>query len=489
MPMLQGTEKKQVIDAIAALGRRVTPADVATRTGLPILVVQQKLNEVAAETGGHLQVATAGDVAYKFKPGFSQAYIARGIKRTMLEIGEKVWKVLFYLIRISFGIMLILSLLIVIAAIVVLVTMMMRGGRRNGDDDSFSFGFGGLLGGGGGRGGGGGFNLSFFDLMVIRDLLMWNTYYYRPPVRYEYNKPTVRTRKQSNFLLNCFSFLFGDGDPNEGLDEKRWQLIAQVIKRNNNVLTAEQLAPYTGKDPKNEDSVLPVLVRFNGRPEVTESGNIIYVFESMQSTAADQYHNPEPYLREFPWKFTDLPHSELSPVYIVAALNFCGAWALFSWVHRTNSILSFPLIYGTLFVLIPGIRVVFNHYRNKMIEERNMRRYRYSQMLDNPTPELGAKLKEAVSYRVRDRKIGQKDLVYTTEKDALDQKDDLDAQFETLEGQQKKAIGTNKTNDSPDIGDDDDDSEDDGRIISTDVNAGNVIDIRKKLQRDFDASP
>ncbi len=45
-------EKKTVIKAINELGRKVSVADVATKTGLPVLVVASDLNEVAAETKG-----------------------------------------------------------------------------------------------------------------------------------------------------------------------------------------------------------------------------------------------------------------------------------------------------------------------------------------------------------------------------------------------------------------------------------------------------
>lgn len=113
----QTVEKKQVIDAIGELGRRVTPADVALKTGLPVLVVTQTMNAVAAETGGHLQVSSAGDVVYAFSPGFSNTYLTRGVMRFFEVATAKLGHVLFYLLKISFGIMLILSLLMVIVTV------------------------------------------------------------------------------------------------------------------------------------------------------------------------------------------------------------------------------------------------------------------------------------------------------------------------------------------------------------------------------------
>ena len=114
-------EKEIVLKAVDSLGRRVTVADVATKTGLPVMVVQEELNKVAAETGGHMEVANSGDVAYKFNPGFQTAYAAKGIARTFQVFGKKFFNLAFFLLRISFGIMLILSVLIVAAIFISII--------------------------------------------------------------------------------------------------------------------------------------------------------------------------------------------------------------------------------------------------------------------------------------------------------------------------------------------------------------------------------
>lgn len=433
-------EKQAVIKAIGELGRRVTAADVATKTGLPLLAVQQKLNQVALEAGGHMEVAGSGDIAYKFAPGFSNTYLAKGVAAVVALMGAKLLQISFYLLRISFGIALILSLIIVVVLLISFAIIMSRGLSNDRDNRGGDI-FGDLFSGGGG------FHFSFWDWMILRDLLWWNAMSsYNQPVRYRYDQPTIRPRSRSNFLLNCFSFLFGDGDPNEGLDEKRWQIIAQVIKNHKNVVTAEQLAPYTGADPKNDDAVLPVLVRFNGKPEVTPGGHMVYVFESMQSTAAEQSINPPECLKEFRFKFSNVPEGELLPVYVVAGLNMFGAWTLWNWsrhlahvaqagslVHGIGALVNVLCIYGTLFIAVPIIRVGINHLRNTRIDARNTQRLRYAKLVEHPSPELEKKLTEARAYTISDRKLKQEDIVYTTEKDALDQSDELSDKFANME--------------------------------------------------------
>ncbi len=398
-------EKKLVIKAIDALGRHVTPADVATKTGLPILSTTATLNQVATETGGHLEVAKTGDVAYRFNFGFQNAYLAKGFMRILQMIGEKTFQIAFFLLRISFGIMLILSFLVVVGLIIVI---MLRGG---GDRDRDR--------------GGGGINFDFFDYMILRDLFWWSSYTGQTN-RYRNERRQVR---KGNFLLDCFSFLFGDGNPNYDLEERRWATIAEIIRNNEGVVTAELLAPFTGANPKNEDGVLPVLVRFNGKPEVSETGNIVYVFPSMQvSTKGELHENTKPiYLKEKDWKFTEAPADSLMPVYVLAGFNFFGSiWLLNFVAHSAEFYPLLPLInclvvYGVFFVGVPLVRWLGQLWLNQRINARNKTRQEYAAQVSSPSGELKTKLLEAKQFQVKTQRVSTKDLAYTTEKELLDQ--------------------------------------------------------------------
>ena len=148
-------EKELVIKAINDLGRRVTAADVATKTGLPILKTTVELNKIAAETNGHLQVGTAGDIAYGFDAGFQNTYLAKGFEEVVQRVGHQVFNVGYFLLRISFGIMLVVSFLF----IVVLIIAVMLSQSKDSDSDS-----------------GGGFSFDFFDYMLLRDIFWWSSY-------------------------------------------------------------------------------------------------------------------------------------------------------------------------------------------------------------------------------------------------------------------------------------------------------------------------
>lgn len=408
---MQTAEKQTVIKAIDTLGRRVTVADVSAKTGLSLLQTGQSLNQIASEAGGNLQVAETGDIVYRFNPGFQTAYLTKGIARVLEKFGQKTFEIAYFCLRISFGIMLILSFLAVIGLILVVI-MSGRGGRDDRDR--------------------GGIDISFFDWMIIRDLLWWgtwnstysNTGYYSG----DYYGRHGKRRGKSNFLMDCFSFLFGDGNPNANLEERQWQTLAQVIKANNGVVTCEQLAPYTGSDPKNEDAVLPVLVRFNGKPEVTDTGNIVYTFPELQVSAGQESYEPLPtYLDEQKWKFSNAGAEALVPVIILAAVNFLGSWWLYSHLGVSVALAAFaPLvialvIYGTMFVLVPTVRYLILQYLNSRIAKRNQHKLQAAKILDNPGKDLAKKLHESQSYAVAEKKIDKGQVIYTTEKDLLEQ--------------------------------------------------------------------
>jgi hypothetical protein len=408
-------EKERVIKAINELGRKVSVADVATKTGLPLVVATSQLNQVAADTKGHLQVSTAGDITYQFDYGFQSAYLAKGIERALRNFFQSLFRAGFFLLRISFGIMLILSLVIIVAVFFIVMQSLSRGN----DSDSDS-----------------GFNFDFFDYLILRDLLFWDYAYspYRGGYGGGYGQINQR-RKQGNFLYNCFSFLFGDGNPNAKLEEERWQMVAKLIRERGGVVTADELTPYTDADPKNEDGVLPVLVRFDGRPEVTDSGNIVYLFPSLQvsaGTTGSESSRVPAFLRELRWPFTNVSSDSLTLVGVLAAINFLGSWWLFAetmkmpFLHNLLPLTLTLVVYGSLFVLIPLGRWISLGYLNGQIDARNSKRQEQAERVKNADRDLSNKLAESGHFRTKLKQLDASETVYTTDKDLLEQ--EIDAQ-------------------------------------------------------------
>ena len=125
-----------IMQAVEQLGYRVTVGDVATQAGLNVNLAQQGLLALASETGGHLQVAESGEIAYLFPKNFRAILQNKYWRLRLQKWWQKAWKLLFYLIRISFGIALLAAIAVIAIAIIVILTATNRDGEGRGDRDS-----------------------------------------------------------------------------------------------------------------------------------------------------------------------------------------------------------------------------------------------------------------------------------------------------------------------------------------------------------------
>ncbi len=423
---------RTIMKAVEQLGYRVTVGDVATQAGLNINLAQQGLLALASDAGGHLQVAESGEIAYLFPKNFRSILRNKFLRLQLQEWWEKVWRVLFYLIRISFGIVLLLSIVLIFVAIALIVI-----GINSGSDNNS---------GGGGRShsgeGGGGFSMPVF---WIGPDIFW---FFDPGYDQRYRRKRASSeRSEMNFLEAIFSFLFGDGNPNADLEERRWQEIATVIRNSRGAVAAEQIAPYLddigeGYKRELEDYMLPVLTRFNGRPEVSPDGEIVYHFPELQTTAKAREAQPVPaYLRERLWRFSQASSGQIMLAIGLGAMNFVGALVLGSLlkggiaaqlgglVAFVQSIYWLLLGYGIGFLAIPLIRYFWIQWKNRQVEAHNQKRQEQAIALNQADAALQKKIAYAQQFAAQNV-INQEDLVYTSETDLIDQEIERSAQID-----------------------------------------------------------
>jgi hypothetical protein len=406
-----------IFQAIEQLDYRVTVGDVAAKAGLDLNTAQQGLLALATDAGGHLQVAESGDVAYSFPKNFRTILRNKSWQIRLQETWQQVWKVLFYLIRISFGILLILSITLILIAIgIILISL-------SGDRDE---------GGGGNRRGGGGF--FFIPRFFFFPDFYWlfNPNYHNTPTYLRRDQNTSKPREM-NFFEAIFSFLFGDGNPNADLEERRWQEIGRIIRNNKGAVVAEQIAPYLDSIDQDEDYMLGVLTRFNGYPEVSPTGEIIYYFPELQVSAKKRSDSlVADYLHEYPWRFSRATSGQILMAIGLGAANIIGALVLGTMltpeiaaqlgglVAFVNSIYWLLLAYGIGFLGIPLVRYFWIQRRNPKIEARNNMRRDRAQTLHHATPELQHKIAYAQQF-AEQKVLTEQDVIYTTETDVLDQ--------------------------------------------------------------------
>ncbi|MCP6759397.1 MAG: hypothetical protein NHB32_11670 [Fischerella sp. CENA71] len=402
-----------IMQAVERLGYRVTVGDVATQAGLNVEIASAGLLALASEANGHMQVAESGDIVYLFPRNFRDILRNKYLRLQLQEWWKKVWSVLFYIIRISFGVLLIASIALIYITILVIIV------SANSDRDS------------GDRGGD--FGVGFF---YFPDL-----FWYFSPNYNTYNQERRRERRQSdlNFLEAVFSFLFGDGNPNTNLEKRRWKGIAAIIRKNKNAVVAEQIAPYLDDigetyQQEYEDYMLPVLTRFNGRPEVSPEGQIVYYFPDLQVSATKKRDRSiTPYLEELPWRFSAASSGQILLSAGLGVVNIVGALILGSLLRDGTAaavlggLVAFAqgiywllLAYGIGFLGIPLVRYFWIQWRNRKIAERNRTRQARARVLASADTRLQQKIDYAGQFAA-EKFIGKEDLVYSTETDLLEQ--------------------------------------------------------------------
>ncbi len=422
-----------IMQAVEQLGYRVTVGDVAAKAGLDVNFAQRELLTLASEAGGNLQVAESGDIAYLFPNNFRDILRNKFLRLQLQEWWQKIWRVLFYLIRISFGIVLVASILLIFVAITILLS---SGSDNNG-------GGGGEGGGGGGRGGG------FFFFPYFWNDLLWIFYWNHDEPYYQQRSRLTGQKPQMSFLEAVFSFIFGDGNPNHNLEERKWSDIATAIRNNRGAVVAEQIAPYLdnlgqGYAREYEEYMLPALARFDGRPEVSPQGQIVYHFPQLQTTAAERNSQPvAAYLREMLWRFSNASSGQIMLAAGLGAVNLVGALVLGNLLSNSaiasgfigfvSAIYPMMLIYGVGFLAIPLIRYFWIQWKNSRIEARNQERQQRAMLLNEPDANLLQKLAYAREFAAENVLTGE-DLAYTTETELtqqeLEQSAKIDAEWQ-----------------------------------------------------------
>jgi hypothetical protein len=406
-----------IMEAVEKLGYRVTPGDVAAQAGLNVELAQQGLLALARDVGGHMQVAESGDIVYLFPKNFQSILRNKFFQIKLKEWWEKIWGVIFYLIRISFGVVLIASIALISIAIMVIII----GSLFSSDGDGPSIG--GDSGGGSGGGGGGWFY--FPDI-----------FWYLSPDYDTHYQQRRREKKELNFFEAIFSFLFGDGNPNSNLEKRRWQSIAKVIRRNQGAIVGEQISPYLddigpGYAQEYEDYMLGVLTRFNGQPKVSPEGQIVYYFPELQITTRKRPRPPaSKFLEELPWRFSAASSGQIILAVGLGGVNLVGALVLGNllktaaiaggFIGFIQGIYWLLIFYGVGFLAIPLIRYFWIQWRNSKINTRNQSRASRAQLLAIADSKLKEKINFARQFASQ-KVIGQKDIAYTTEEELLEQ--------------------------------------------------------------------
>ena len=226
----------------------LTAADMAAKTALPLHSVRELAAAAADEYGARLKVTESGEILYSFPGGFTSRY--RGPAAKARRCAETILGGLGRFFRAAFKVWITVMLagyfvLFVIIALAALVFIMAasassngRGGRRN------SGGFGGA------------FLLSRMLNLVVR---FW---FYSSLLGQ--GRRSGRTNEDRRPLFKkVFSFVFGDGEPNEGRERSENEELTAYLRANRGVISLPEFMIHTGLDPQRADRDRSVPLRLH----------------------------------------------------------------------------------------------------------------------------------------------------------------------------------------------------------------------------------
>jgi len=268
---------------VEELGGRVTRADVL-EAGVEAKGLEREMLQLARTTGASVSVNSQGELLYEFPSDLSRALAASSAMARGQQLWRKAAPWLSYAGRVLFGMSLLATVTVLYSAVVIMLSTSARENRDGSRSTVIS--------------------QNNFSMWFGSDMFFWLTPrpygYYSYYGGYMYGNfwgLQVEPPPKMSFFESVFSFVFGDGDPNKTLrEETRWQLIGEAIAQNGGAVVAEQIAPFLdppegsgdGGEPDGQRgldrAMLPVLLRFRGRPEVGPAGDIVYVFPELQES-------------------------------------------------------------------------------------------------------------------------------------------------------------------------------------------------------------
>lgn len=368
--------KPAIIKALKKQGGRSTLADVVVNTGLPTDWVEFTLRKLLVEYRGLLDVTDDGELLYKFDPSFSKTQSRWAKFRTQLKkMAYSLWRGFVFLFKIWIMVMLVVYLIIFLLMLLGLIF------AKSSRDDNDR---------------GGGFGLA---LVVFRALDLASWIYFWSPELSQRNYRRRRSKKKKDDrppFEKVFAFVFGEEPEKEDPRALEKEILAYLRRHNGKIVAADLVALTGWSLAQAEHEAIRLMADYNGDVSVTEEGAIIYSFENIlhtidektdRTTALQVWHKQEP-----AQKFNN---NNAKANWVVGGINgfnlamtvWSGA-VLLEKYGITNPageffLFTFPLIFSSIFFLVPLVRWIWIQRENKKRKERNQYRYVLREIFSN----------------------------------------------------------------------------------------------------------
>jgi hypothetical protein len=338
-PVVETEAERRLVEALRGRRGALTRADAATLTGLSTDTAEASLKSLLGKYKSHLAVTEQGELLYSFDPSMVRRD-AVPLTERMAELGRALWKGFTFLFKITIAVTLVVY---VIAFVAMLLALMFARTASERDDRRSD------------RGGGGGFP--------------WMIWWLMPDWAPHEARRQLPRGPRKRFYLSVFDFVFGpkvaEADPLAPEKE-----LVGYLRSKSGRITATDLVALTGWSyERAEEEATRLLADYDGEPEITQEGTIVYSFPQLRLTAGGVQNEP--------WRYTWQERRALPPltgntsgtntvITVMNAFNMVGGAAIGpAFLERfalapPESLVAlltyFPLAFSSVFFAVPAGR-------------------------------------------------------------------------------------------------------------------------------------
>ncbi len=365
-PVEEG-QRRRVLQALRKSRGRVTVGDVVTATGLAREEAEGTLRSLLGTHEGHLEVSEDGDLIYLFDPSL----VRRDERGAWERFQDAAWRAFKAGFKVWIMVMLVAYFVIYVTlAIAAFVALMSQ--NRNSSSSSRR-----------------GPNIPIFWLFYIFWTPDWRygSGYYGHSYQQQSRRSSFgQSAPKAPFYKQVFAFVFGpDVLPVDPLERDR--KAAELIRAKRGVITVADWVRFSGDSRAKADSELGrILAAFDGEVEISEEGEVLYVFKGLLLSAEGaKVSEPPP-----AWHRLEVPKSltgnKSGPNWLIGVFNafnlvfaVISPSALFPILEISGPVAMVGLVYvpgvfSLLFFAVPALRWVALSRENLRRHERNVRR-------------------------------------------------------------------------------------------------------------------
>jgi hypothetical protein len=271
--------------ALAGHRGDLTIADASAKSGLPLRDAERGLHALVSEYRGHLRVTSEGELLFRFPNGFTKPWETRTkIQNALRKAGKTLVGVGRFVVRAWIAIVLIAYVAIFVALMIAMMFAQSNDNRRS----RSSFGDG----------------LAFVFLRIVGDALFW-TFHPFSPFAYGYyggygartwdgRRAPARRKDETPFYEKVNRFFFGPTVPDPDPHATERAIVAQIRAQKGRIGLSDVMR-VTGLPRDEADPLMArLMLDYDGTVEVTDAGAIVYRFEALRKTAANEPVPPKP---------------------------------------------------------------------------------------------------------------------------------------------------------------------------------------------------